>query len=77
MGEHLRLSAYDKKTGIASWTATIDGRFVVFDTIEKSSTFACDLSETWLRKTGKNHRLKFVATDFRGNTQTYETTVLY
>jgi hypothetical protein len=77
LGERLMLSVYDEKTGIASWTATIDGRFVVFDAIEKSSTYACDLHETWLVKTGKAHRLIFVATDNRDNTQTYETTILY
>ena len=77
MTERLQLSVHDTKTGISSWTATIDGRFVVFDAIEKSSTYACDLRETWLRKMGKTHRLRFVAIDHRDNTQTFETTFHY
>jgi hypothetical protein len=59
------------------WTATVDGRFIVFDAIEKTSTFACELRESWLSQTGKPHRLHFEATDNCGNTQVYETTFTY
>lgn len=77
LGERIVLSSYDAESGIASWTASIDGRFVVFDAIEKSSSFVCDLRETWLPKTGKSHQLVFSVTDNRNNTQTYETTITY
>ena len=73
----LIISAYDGKSGLASWTATVDGRFVVFDAIEKTSSFVCDLRETPIRRTGKPHTLKFTATDNRQNTRTLETTVVY
>ena len=77
LGERIVISSYDAESGIASWTASIDGRFVVFDAIEKSSSFVCDLRETWLPKTGKSHQLVFSVTDNRNNTQTYETTITY
>ena len=73
----LVLSVADGLSGIASWTATVDDRFVVFDAIEKSSSYVCDLRETWLPRTGATHRLRFTATDNRQNTQVYETTFTY
>ena len=76
-GDRLRLSVTDGKSGIATWTATVDGRFIVFDAIEKSSTYACELRESWLRKTGKTHHLRFEVADNRQNTQIYETTFIY
>lgn len=76
-GRRLLLSVADSLSGIASWTATVDGRFIVFDAIEKTSTFACELRESWLSPTGKPHRLHFEATDNCGNTQVYETTFTY
>ena len=76
-GDILRLSVTDGRSGIATWTATVDGRFIVFDAIEKSSTFACVLRESWLQPTGKAHRLHFEVTDNRQNTQIYETTFNY
>ena len=76
-GDVLRLSVVDGKSGIATWTATVDGRFIVFDAIEKSSTYACELRESWLRRTGKAHQLRFEVTDNRQNTQTFETTFNY
>ena len=76
-GDVLRLSVTDGKSGISKWTASVDGRFIVFDAIEKSSTFACELRESWLRRSGKPHQLRFEVTDNRGNTQTYETTFTY
>lgn len=76
-GDRLRLSVTDDKSGIASWTASVDGRFIVFDAIEKSTTYACELRESWLHKTGKTHRLRFEVADNRQNTQIYETTFTY
>ena len=76
-GSRLLLSVTDGQSGIASWTATVDDRFIVFDAIEKSSTFACELGESWLPRTGRTHRLHFEVTDNRSNTAVYETTFIY
>lgn len=75
--QRLALSVVDAGSGIATWTASVDDRFIVFDAIEKSSTYACDLRETWLRPTGRQHRLRFEVTDNRQNTRVFETTFLY
>ena len=77
MSEHLMLAVSDKQSGVASYKGTIDDRFVVFDPQEKSNMVVCDLRETPIRKTGGTHRLHFTATDHCGNTQTYETTIIY
>ena len=76
-GDVLRLSVTDGGSGIAVWTATVDDRFIVFDALEKSSTFACVLHESWLRPTGRQHRLRFEVTDNRQNGTVYETTFTY
>ena len=76
-GNRLVLSVTDGKSGIATWTATVDDRFVVFDAIEKSSSYVCELRESWLRPTGRQHRLRFQVTDNRQNTNIYETTFKY
>ena len=76
-GDILRLSVTDGKSGIAKWTATIDDRFIVFDAIEKSATYACFLRESWLRRSGTQHRLHFEVTDHRQNTRVFDTTFEY
>lgn len=76
-GDRLVLSVTDSGSGIASWTATVDGRFIVFDAIEKSSSFVCLFKESWLRPTKSSHTLEFSATDNRKNTQVYKTTFTY
>ena len=77
LGQRIVLHLSDRKSGVASFTATIDGRFVVFERPDKSSTVVCDLCETPVRPTGGQHRLCFTATDNRQNSQTYETTIVY
>lgn len=76
-GNRLLLSVTDDGSGIASWTATVDDRFIVFDAIEKTTTYACELRESWLRQSGSSHRLRFEVTDNRQNTRIYETTFSY
>lgn len=73
----IRLSVTDKESGLASFTATIDGRFVVFEAMDKSSMVVCDLRETPVEKTGKVHKLRFTAVDNRSNVVTYETDIIY
>lgn len=75
--DRLHLSVTDAKSGIGSWTATVDGRFIVFDAIEKSSSYICELSESWLQRTNKSHQLRFTVTDNRNNTSVYETSFVY
>ena len=75
--DRIALRVIDKESGIASWTATVDGRFIVFDAIEKTTSYVCDLRETWLRRTSKPHHLRFEVTDNRQNTAVYETTFIY
>lgn len=77
VGNRLLLSVVDLESGVATWTARVDGRFIVFDAIEKSTTYACELRESWLRPTAKQHNLHFEVTDNRQNTTIYETTFTY
>ena len=48
-----------------------------FDAIEKSATYACFLRESWLRRSGTQHRLHFEVTDHRQNTRVFDTTFEY
>ncbi len=77
LGERIVLSVIDEKSGLDSFSASIDGRFVVFDAKEKTSLYICDLKETPIRKTGSPHKLIFAVTDKRANTYTYETSIMY
>jgi len=73
----LRLSVSDAQSGVATYKATIDGQFVVFNPQEKNSQVVCNLRNSPIRKTGKQHQLLFTATDHRSNTQTFETSIIY
>jgi hypothetical protein len=74
---YLRLNVSDRQSGVASYKATIDGLFVVFNPQEKSSHVVCNLRESPIRKTGRAHQLLFTATDRRNNKQTFETSIIY
>ena len=76
-GDHLILNVTEAGSGIASWEATVDDRFIVFDALEKTTRYACELREAWLRPDGRNHRLRFEVTDNRQNTTTFEATFSY
>jgi hypothetical protein len=73
----LRLNVSDAQSGVATYKGTIDGKFVVFNPQEKTSHVVCNLRESTIRKTGKQHQLLFTATDHRNNTQTIETSIIY
>jgi hypothetical protein len=77
VGQRIVLRVTDVGSGIAAWTAEVDGRFIVFDALEKSSNYVCDLRETWLRPNGRQHHLRFTATDNRQNDFVYETDFTY
>lgn len=76
-GEKLILSVADNMSGIATWTATVDGRFVVFDAIEKTNLYTCELRESWLRPNGQFHHLRFEVADNRQNNYVFETSFEY
>ena len=77
LGDHIVLRLTDAKSGVASYRATIDGRFVVFDKEDKKPLVTCDLSETPIRKTLRTHQLRFTAIDNRNNEQVFETNIIY
>lgn len=77
LDERIVLRLTDAQSGVASYTATIDGQFVVFDAADKQPLVICDLSETPIRQTRQTHQLRFTATDNRQNTKVFETNIIY
>lgn len=77
LGERVVLRLSDAKSGVASFSATIDGQFVVFEAADKQPLVICDLAETPIRKSNRTHQLRFTATDNRQNTQNFETSIIY
>lgn len=77
LGERIVLRLSDRQSGVASFSATIDSRFVVFEQMDKSQIVVCELCETPIRKTGRQHHLKFTATDNRHNDAVFEAEIVY
>lgn len=77
LGEHILLKVSDAKSGVASYRATIDGRFVVFDAVDKKPMVSCRMEETPIPKNSGTHQLSLSVTDNRGNTRVFETNVVY
>ena len=77
LGERVVLRLSDAQSGVASYTATIDGQFVVFDAADKQPLVICELAETPIVKTNRTHQLRFTATDNRQNTRVFETSIIY
>lgn len=63
----LRVSLADGQSGISHYEAYLDGQFVLFEPLPKSSTLECRLKEAPVRPTGKLRMLRFIATDNRQN----------
>lgn len=63
----LRVLAYDKQSGLRSLKGYVDGRFVLFEYMEKAGVYVCNLKDAPVSKTGKEHSVKLVAVDERGN----------
>ena len=59
--------AYDRQSGLRSLKGYVDGRFVLFEYMEKAGVYVCDLPSAPVAKTGGNHTVKLVAVDERGN----------
>ncbi len=73
----IRINLSDAGSGLKSYKGFIDGQFVLFKRADKSTTAVCKLSETPVAKTGKTHRLRFIATDNCGNTGSFNAEVRY
>ena len=67
----------DKQSGIRDYKAYLDGQFVVFEHVKKSSRIICDLRHTPITPSGQERQLRILATDSTGNTATYNTKVVY
>ena len=83
--ELLRFNISDEVSGIKSYKGYVDGQFVLFKAQTQSLTtntqgttlIACRLSNTPVKRTGQQRRLKLVVTDNRDNQQTFETNIKY
>ena len=81
----LRFEIRDELSGVQSYKAYVDDRFVLFKAQTQSLTvnprgatvIACRLANTPVQRTGKERRLKLVVTDRCNNQNTYETTINY
>ena len=84
-GGLLRFEIRDELSGVQSYKAYVDDRFVLFKAQTQSLTvnprgatvIACRLANTPVQRTGKERRLKLVVTDRCNNQNTYETTIKY
>lgn len=76
-GHIVKFGITDDKSGIKAYRGYVDGRFVLFEKVEKTPWVVCRISDTPVRKTGKMHRLKFVAVDNRDNEASFEAEFLY
>ncbi|MBO4849630.1 MAG: M23 family metallopeptidase [Prevotella sp.] len=75
--ETLLVDVKDDQTGVARFQAFIDGQFVLFDHVKKSTRMVCSLKDTPVEKKGAERRLLLKALDNVGNETIYDTTILY
>ena len=73
----IKLGLTDAKSGVDTYQGYIDGQFVLFEDVPLSPWVACKLAETPIKRTGKQRRLTFFATDNQGNKRRFETNILY
>lgn len=57
----------ENESGLKRYEAYLDGQFILFSGIEKTSWVACNLADTPVKKTGEMRTLKFIAEDNRNN----------
>jgi len=67
----------DTGTGVKSYEAYIDNKFVLFEQGKDRSIIFCDLRKTPVLSTKTQHTLRIVATDRRQNVATYTTKLTY
>ena len=68
---------WDAKSGLASFEGTIDGRFVLFERVGKTSVVACRLTDTPVKRTHANHQLVFTAIDHCKNKHSFTANIIY
>ena len=76
-GELLKADVKDKGSGVRSYKAYVDGQFVLFKRLPRSTQMVCRLTDTPLRRTGGARQLKFTAIDQCGNERTITTSIKY
>lgn len=62
-GNRLHVFASDTGSGLKYVKGYVDGKFVLFEYLEKANTYVCDLREAPVIRTGTSHELKLVAAD--------------
>ena len=67
----------DEDAGIADFQGFVDGQFVLFDHVKKSSRIICDLRNTPVEPTGGEHRLQLKARDKLGNQSVFDGVINY
>ena len=73
----VRISVSDSKSGLLSYSGTIDDEFVLFEPVAKSSTVECKLRNSSVKPTGKSRTLTFTAEDNRHNKKIISTQITY
>ena len=67
----------DSASGVDGVEGYVDGQFVLFEYVKKSSHMVCNLRQTPVAPTGGERLLSVTAHDRCGNATTYETTIIY
>ena len=67
----------DKQSGISGFEGYLDGEFVLFDHVKKSSHIICDLRQTPVLPNGQERQLRLLARDRTGNEAVFDATLLY
>ncbi|MCH3995674.1 MAG: M23 family metallopeptidase [Prevotella sp.] len=73
----LTFSLGDTQSGLKGFKGFVDGHFVAFDQILQTPLVRCDLAEAPVRKTGREHQLKFIAWDQKNNQRVFVTQFKY
>lgn len=76
-GQVVRADVKDAGSGVNTCKAYVDGQFVLFKRVPRSTQLVCRLSDTPLKRIGGQRTLKFVATDNCGNEATAVTEIKY
>ncbi len=73
----ITLGLSDAGSGIAQYEGYIDGQFVLFEDVPKSSWIKCRLQDTPVKRKQTRRQLKVIAKDQRNNIQVYQTFIHY
>lgn len=73
----LRVTVSDLQSGIKSFQGYVDGQFVLFEHVEKTNMFVCNLKESPIKSNRKSHALELTAVDNRGNKRIFTTDFTY